>query len=253
MFCFCHNYLTNTNFCINRNIESFGNVNSIVEYLTISKIEILFKKYFEKEFKPKFSSVEFPFPNNLIKSCVYNFVRSKKTDFNGRINYIINFCINVNDCDFKTKKKELSSEKEICFFNFKVSSYQKKKTRENFLISYFSEINVGELYQGCGLFSTIFKAYTEMLRELRVDVDYLHVNSKESFTASIYNKRGYQFTPDTIDIINNKYNGTEKYLKNSSISYDAPDYIEMYRNFNGLIDVKTSIADFEREITSDES
>ncbi len=92
-------------------------------------------------------------------------------------------------------KKEY--DKEIGFFNFKITTYDSPSSDfyKEHKISYFSEVSIDQKFQGYKLFNFIFDAYTESLKELNVDVDYLHVRSQLSFTASLYKKKDTNLLP----------------------------------------------------------
>lgn len=222
--------------------EFVANKVEIKSDLTLENIQNIYLKHFKEEFK-KFNHTSSDIQVNLIKDCEVKFKNSKKLELADRTNFQVNFALDLSAEDFKKNKKVF--DKEIGFFNFKITIYKSKQLDKEFKISYFSEISLEEKFQSYGLFNYIFKPYTETLKELNIDVDYLHVKSQKPFTASVYQKKGYQFTPETEEILSTNYEGKEAYLKDSSVSYPSNDTIEMFRLFNLSASVKTSMVDLE--------
>lgn len=227
----------------NLKVEQIKNATTLI----LEKIEDTYLKHFENEFK------NFQLPTNntnlkleLIKSSKFGCVKGTTHSVNDKTIYTIRFVMNLNDTDRQLYKKTF--DKEIAFFNFNVTLYQSKSVEKPFKISYFSEVSIAEDFQSCKLFNYIFKPYTETVKELDIDVDYLHVSSKMNFTASLYTNKGYSFTPATLQIIDAEYEGKENYLKDSSVSYNAIDKIEMFRTFNSPASVETSIEDLEKSL-----
>ena len=129
---------------------------------------------------------------------------------------------------------------QVGFINFDVTIYKKPETGETIKLSYLSEIQIEPPFRGKGLFKLFYEPYINTLKAIDVDLGYLHVKSKETNTSSLYAKCGYQFTPETKELIQEKYGDVTAYLADSSVSFDTSDTIEMVQSFRD----STLIADF---------
>lgn len=212
------------------------------------EIEFLFNKFFTTEIDS--FRIQDELRNRLITNCKYGFVRSRQLGNDKKTEYNMNFVLNISNNEYISSIRK-KFNKEIGFFNFKVVDYFDNRSNKIFTTCYFSEIQLDDEFQGCGLFSVIFNTYNRTLQALNVDIDYLHVKSNKPFTASLYHKKGYTFTPTTEQILTEKFEGTEEYLKDSSVSYKTLDLIEMFRwHQQKGFEVLTSIDGLVEEVNS---
>lgn len=217
--------------------------------LSIAKIEEIFQKNFNSEIEVyKETNTRTTTEVSLIKRGISKFSRSSELRLKNRTTFLINFAFNLNPED--AKKFRRTHDLEIGFFNFKVTSYQPAASEKKFTVSYFSEVSFEKPFQSCGLFNVIFNAYHKTLKDLEVDIDYLHVNSQMAFTASLYSNKGYEFTADALANIDERYGSKEEYLKNSSVSYNSDTHIEMFRVLQAGVTMEKSIEQLERRIGS---
>lgn len=217
--------------------------------LDIKKIEEVFLKNFNAELNTyKTTNDQTSIEATLIKQGVGSFVRSSQLPLKNRTTFMINFALNLNSEDEKKYRK--THDSEIGFFNFKVSVYKPIASDNKVTVSYFSEVSLEKPFQSCGLFTVIMNTYNKTLRELEVDIDYLHVNSQMSFTASLYSRKGYEFTAETLANIEKNYGSKEEYLKDSSVSYNSDEHIEMFRVLRAGVTMESSVEQLERKLGS---
>lgn len=213
--------------------------------LSIEKIQDVFLQVYRDEiskFNPKEKNTA---ESHMIQRSIAGFSRSKCLPLINKTSFDIKFMINLCPEDKKTYRK--THLEEIGLFNFAFTVF-KKSEGTPFKISYFSEIKLEEKFQAYGLASVIISTYTKTLQRLEANIDYLHVKSQGKSTAAMYKKKNYAITPSTIELLKTKYNGVEKYLEDSSVSYDESDIIEMYRAIDGRSVVANSVTELENNL-----
>jgi hypothetical protein len=184
----------------------------------------------------------------LLRNCEKGYAQVREIKDGKKITYFFAFCLNLTPADAKKHRK--THDSEIGFFNFNIHRFPEQKEGE-FLLSYFNEIKIDDKFQSLGLSSVFINAYSKTLKDIGVHTDYLHVKSRTPFTATIYEGKGYQFTPETAVLLEQSYQGREAYLSDCSVSFDDTTTIEMYRVINpSQFDVTSSIASLEQKLGS---
>lgn len=213
--------------------------------LSLERIQAVFMEAYQVEiakFDPKKKDT---IESHMIQRSVAGFTRCVSTPpGNNKTTFEIKFAINLSQED---KRKYKKYDEEIGFFNFNFTVY-KKPDGAPFKISYFSEIRLDRKFQAYGLASVVINAYTKALQRLEANIDYLHVKSQGTNTAAMYKGKNYALTPSTLELIKTKYSGVERYLADSSVSYEESDFIEMYRAIDGRSVVTDSIIALEKSL-----
>lgn len=232
---------------INSNLKVVLPLENNIKNVTLETLQSIFNSSFDSELNKFKESDKNSLEARIVKNCKSGFTRCSVTKSNKNLPINrINFLLTVDGDDYKANKKNLES-KDIGFFNFIVTEHT--LSEKKFFISYFSEIQIEPKYQSLGLFSMIFNTYTQTLKELNIDLDYLHVKSQMTFTASLYKKKGYDFTPETHSLLSKSYSGVDEYLKDSSVSYKNAENIEMYRKLNQRpCQIKESIESLKKDL-----
>lgn len=160
-----------------------------------------------------------------------------------KITYFVNFFLKAQDEDLAhIPKKHRDAEVGRFSFQYTVYTLNNGQTKK---ISYFSEVVLQERYQKFKLFSTIVDAYTVTLKKLETNIDYLNVKSKNATTAAIYKGKGYQFTEEAKQLIDEEFGGLDEYLQDSSVSFSAGKSVKMWRAMDGTSEVAYSVQQFE--------